>query len=171
MLTPAVQEIITDAASSNAWKSRTPRRISRTGVDGSTPISIPIHSGISKTSTPDSSENSGSSNPIDISGTSTAPPAGNLRISGIGNKRKSASPNLRKSDKLDASIDEKFTNSLVAPPISTKGFGDKLSKRSSQDLYVHVGLQHVKDPVHPVTPQFVYHGLSTVDTLDKGAGI
>ena len=45
LLTPVVKEIFADATSGNTWNNRTPRRISRTSIDGYTPISTPIHSG------------------------------------------------------------------------------------------------------------------------------
>ena len=44
LLMPAVKEIFADAMSGNAWTDRTPHRISRTGVDGSTPMYTPIYS-------------------------------------------------------------------------------------------------------------------------------
>ena len=40
ILTPATKEVATDAASCGAWVNRTPRQVSRTGVDGSTPGDI-----------------------------------------------------------------------------------------------------------------------------------
>ena len=126
------QEIFADAAPGNMWTSRTPRRISSTGVDVSTPIYTQIHSGNSITSTPDSSENSGSSITIGISGTSTAPPAGDLWIPGIGNKSQSASPNISKSNKLDPYIDRNFTSDTVLPPICTGLFNEKISNSSIQ---------------------------------------
>ena len=43
LLMTAVKEIFADAMSGNAWTDRTPHRISRTGVDGSTPMYTPIH--------------------------------------------------------------------------------------------------------------------------------
>ena len=72
LLTPEVQEIFTDAEVGSAWTNRTPRRISRTRVDGSIPISTLIHSGIRKTSTPYSSDSTGTRIYIGTSGTSTA---------------------------------------------------------------------------------------------------
>ena len=152
-------------------ENRIRRRISRTGVDVSTPISTQIHSGISETSTPDSSDITGTRISIVISSTSTAPPDEDFRSPGIGNKRKSASPNIRKSDKLDASIDGKFTNISVAPPIFTELFRDKLSNSSRRDIYARVGVHLKTCPVNPVTPKFVDRGFSTIDALNKGARI
>ena len=94
LLTPEMQKIIRDAASSNMGKSRTLRQISRTGVCGSTPI----HSGISKNSTPASSDNSGIRIPIGISSTSATPISRDLWSPWIGNKQKPTSPNIINSN-------------------------------------------------------------------------
>ena len=164
-----MQEIFTDAVSGNAWTSRTPWKISRTGIGGSTPISTQIHSLIRKVSTPDSSDSTGTSIPIGISGTSTTPPAEDIRRPGIGNKWQSTSPNIRNSDKFDAAIDVKFTNDLVVPPIFAEVFSYKLSNRSIRYLYACVGMHLATYTVNPVTPQFVDHRFSAIDSLNKGA--
>ena len=153
------------------WTGRTPLRISSTGVDRSTPISTQIHSGIRKNYTPASSDSTGTRIPIGISGTSTFPLAGYIWSPWIRNKRQSASPTIIKSNKLDAAIDGKFTNNPVALPIFTKVFSDKLSNNYIPGLYARVGMHLAKDPANPVTTQFLDHGLSTVDVLNKGAGI
>ena len=147
------------------------RKISSTGVDRSIPISTQIHSGSSKTYTPDSSENTGTRISIGTSGTSTDPPAEDLRIPGIGNKSKYDSPNLGYYDKLDTSIDGKFTNNLFAPPIFTELFSDKLSNSSIRDIYARIGMHLTTDPINPVTPKFVDLGFSNVDAPNKGDGI
>ena len=54
---PAVQEIFTYAASKNTVTNRTLWRISKTAIDRTTSV----HSGISETSNPDPSDNSGNS--------------------------------------------------------------------------------------------------------------
>ena len=59
LLMPEVHEIFADVTLGNAWINRTLQRISRTGVDGSTPFSTQIHSGISKTSNLESSDSTG----------------------------------------------------------------------------------------------------------------
>ena len=106
LLNNAVKEIFADATSGNAWTNRTLRQISRTGVDGSIPISTPIHTGMRKSSTPSYSDNdgtrgTGTGTPI---GT-TSPPYG-LNVSPkIDDIRQSATPDLRKSNKLKTSID------------------------------------------------------------------
>ena len=38
-------------------------------------------------------------------------------------------------------------------------------------IYARIGMHLATYPINPVTPQFVDHGLSTVNALNKGAGI
>ena len=148
-----------------------PRQIIRTGVDGSTPISTQINRRIRETSTPSFSDITGTRITIGVSGTSTDTPAGDLWIPGIGNKWQSSTPNLRYSNKLDASIDRKFTNNPVAPPIFTEVFIEKISNSPRQDIYECIWMQLATDTISPVTPQLVDHGFSTVDALHKGTGL
>ena len=99
LLTPTVKEIFMNATSGNAWTNRTPRRISRTGVDGSIPISTPIHIGMSKYPIPDSSDSTGTRGTgtrITI-GTNDTPFGLNVSPS-IENIRKFTTPDLRKSN-------------------------------------------------------------------------
>ena len=161
----------------NTGKNRTSRRISRTGIDGT----IPVHSGISRTSTPYPSDNSGTRinginknstpDPSGISGTSAAPPAGGLWSPRIGNIRKSTSPNTRNSNELKYDIDGKFSNDPIATPVLTQVFSEKLSNSFRRDLYRRYGVHLTTDPVNPVAPQFINHDLSTSHTLNKGARI
>ena len=124
-----------------------------------------------KSSTPASSDISGTSIPIGTSDPTTAPPFG-LNVSPeFGNIRQYATPDLIDSDKLDTSIDGKFTNNLVAPPIFTDIISEKISNSSIQDLFASVGMHLVADPVNSVTPKFVDLWFSTADALDKGADI
>ena len=118
LMTPVLQEIFAETESGNAWTSRTPQRISRTGIDGSTPISTQIHSGIIKTSTPYSSDITGTNITIDISGTSPDLPDRDLRNPRFGNKRNSTTMLIRESNKLDATVDGEFTKNPVVPHIS-----------------------------------------------------
>ena len=75
LMTTAAQEISADKASGNMWTNRTPGQIIRTGIDRYIPISTQIHSGISKTSTPYSSNITGTRISIGASVTSTTPPS------------------------------------------------------------------------------------------------
>ena len=143
------------------------RQISRTGLDGYIPIYTPIHGGISKSSTPYSSDSNGTRISIGTSGTSTVRPDGSICRPGIANKRKSATPNLRYSNKLDTPIDVKFTKILSGLPIFTDVVSDKISNIPSRDIYARVGIHLATDPVNFMTPQFLDLGFSTVDALDK----
>ena len=53
----------------------------------------------------------------------------------IVNIRKSTSPNLRNSDKLNSAVDRKLSNDLIANLVRTQVFGDKISDSSSSDIY------------------------------------
>ena len=172
LLTTGLKEIFTDVTPGNTWTNKTPQRISRNVVDGSIPISPPIHSGISKSSTPASSDitvTMDAETRIPIG--TTAPPCG-LRVSpNIDDIQQSATPDLRKSNKLYTSIDGQFTNNLVAPPIFTEVISDKLSDISIQDIYTHCRMNLTADPVNKPVPQFVYLRLYTINSLYKGASI
>ena len=171
LIMPAAKEIFVDATLGNAWNNRTPRQISRTGVDVSIQIFTPIHSGMIKYYTTGSSDSSGTRIPIGNSNTNTAPPCG-LNVSpNIGDIQKSTTPDLRDSDKIDTSVDGKFTNNLVALPIFTDILSDEISNTSIRGLYARIGMHLSADPVNSVAPKFVYLGFSTVDVLDKGAGL
>ena len=152
---PLVKEIFVDVTSCNAWTNRTPRRIGRTGVDGSILISSPIHSGMSKSSTPDYSDSSRTIISIGTSDTTSEPPCDPNVISKIGDIRQSATPDLRDSNKLYTYVDGKFTNNLVAPLIFTDVLGDKLFNSSSRDIYARVGMHLESDPINYDTSQFV----------------
>ena len=81
IMTPARKEILTDAASVGTWTYRTPRRVIRTGIDGSTPGNIGNSIVIVEKFSPDL---------IGIIG--TAPPYGLNLIQKVGDIRKSTSP-------------------------------------------------------------------------------
>ena len=155
--------------SGNAWTNRNPQQISRTGVDKSIPISTPIHSGKSKSSSPDSSGVTGTKgnrtrNPI----VNTDPPCGLNVIPKNDNIRQSTTPDLRKSNKLDTSIYGKFTNNLVVLPIFTEVICDKLSYSLSQDLYTCCRMNLTACPINILAQKFVYLDISTIDALVSG---
>ena len=117
MLMPVAIEVFVDTTLGNMWANRTPRRISRTGVDGSIPIYTPINSGMRKSSTPDSSDSNGTRITIGTGDNTTTPTYGlNVRPK-IENIRQSTTSYLRNSNKSDAAIDGKFPNNMVALPI------------------------------------------------------
>ena len=127
---------------------------------------------MSKSSTPDSSNSDGTRGTITrISIGDTASPCG-LNVSPyIGDIRESATLDLRKSNKLDTSIDQQFTNNMVAPPIFTELLWDKLSKSSSWVIYMHCWLNLAANPVNILVLKFVGLGLSNINALDKIASI
>ena len=168
---PAMKEILVDTASGNAWTNRTPWQISRNGIDGSTPSSTPIHSGMSKYSNPDSSDSSGTRIRIGTSDTTNSPPWG-LNVSpNIGSIWQSATPYLIKSNKLDAAIDGKFPDNLIEPPIFTDVLSEKLSNSSIQYLCTPCPMNFSAYPVNIPGPKFVDFGLSNIDALDKGTSL
>ena len=166
-----VKEIFLDATLGNTWTNRNPRRISRTVNDIYIPISTPNHNRMSKSSTPASSDMSGTMAPIGNSDTTTASPCGINVIQKIDNIRKSANPDLRDSNKFDIFIDGKFTNNFVASPIFTDVLSAKFSNSSRWYLYARVGMYFTSDAINPVTPKFVDLELSNIDPLDKGVGL
>ena len=87
------------------------------------------------------------------------------------NIQKSATPDLIKSNKLDTSIDVKFPNNLVVPPIFTEVICDKLYNSFIQDLYMPCRMNLAADPINILSLQLVDLGLSTIYSLDKGASI
>ena len=161
IMTPARKEILTDAASVGTWTYRTPRRVIRTGIDGSTPGDIGNSIVIVEKFSPDL---------IGIIG--TTPPYGLNLIQEVGDIRKSTSPDsVRQYQKLDSTVDRKFSNNPDSTSIFRKVLSEKLSNSSRRDLYTRCGISLTEDPVLILTPQFVYLGLLTIDVLDKGSGI
>ena len=174
---PAVHKIATDAESNNTDPNRTTQQTRRTGINRTTPV----HSGISEVPTPHPSDNirtrinaiSKNSTPYTsgISGTSAAPPAGGIWSPGIGNIWQSTSPNIREFDELNADVDRKFSNNLIVPPVITQVFREKISGSPIRDIYARCGVNLATDHVNPMESQLLDHGLYTVNSLNKGAGI
>ena len=160
-MTPVAKKIFVDATSGNVCTDKTPGKISRTGVNGTTPENIVNAYAIRKSYSPAF---------IEIIET-TSPPYGLNASQEIGNKRKSTSQDRRNFNKLDTSIDGKFTDNLVAPPILTEVNSEKLSHSSSQDLYTLCRTNLAADTVNIPAPQFVNFGLSTINTLDRIASL
>ena len=96
LMMPTVHKISVDATWVNVWTNRTPRQVSRTVIDGTTPGNIVHACGVGETSS------------LDIIGIieATVPPCG-LNVSHeIADIRQSASPDLIKSNKLDTYINK-----------------------------------------------------------------
>ena len=79
--------------------------------------------------------------------------------------------NIIKYDELNAAIDGKLSNYLIAPPVGTQLFGDKLSNRSIRGIYARCGVHLATDAINPLAPQFVNCGISAFIALNKGDGI
>ena len=103
--------------------------------------------------------------------TSASPPSGRFWSPGISNKRQYTSPNLWNSDEFGAAVDRNFFGNPIITPVLIQVFNDKLSNSSSRDIYARCNMHLAMDPFNPVIPQFVTHGLSTVNTLNKGTGV
>ena len=101
---------------------------------------------INKTFTPASSDSTGTRISIEACGTSTTLPAEAIWNPRIGNKRQSATPKIRNCNKSDTSIDGKFTNNLVTPPISTDLVSYKITRSSIRGLYARVGMHLASEP-------------------------
>ena len=145
IMIPAVKKIFADATSGNLWTNRTPQKLSRMGVNGTTPGIIGHACGISETSSLDL---------IGIIG-ATASPYGLNKIQKIWNIWKSIFLDLRHSNKLDTSIHRQFANNLVVPPIFSELIGDKLPDGSIRDIYTRCRMKVAADPVNILAPQFV----------------
>ena len=152
--------------------NRNQRRISRTGVDGTTSIHSGT-SGTSGTSNPDLSiiRVTIDAPPCGIIWTSSALPSGGLCSPRIGNVWQSTSKFFRKSDGLKAAVGRNFFSDLIALPSSTQVFGHELSNSSSRYLYTLCRANLATESFDPVEPTFVNHGIYDVITLNKNAGI
>ena len=118
-----MEEVVTIRTAYNAGANRTPLRFSRTGIGGSTPVtSVNIAVGVSGTSS------------VCTSPPPCYPPSV-LWNNNIGNIRKTNTPNLRETTKLNAHIDRSLTSDPIALSVRSQIFGDELSNISSRGLY------------------------------------
>ena len=130
------------AASGDAWTSRTPRRVSRTGVNGIPPGRIENCIGVVETSSPDL---------IVIIGTAT--PCGLNLSQDVGDIQQSTFPGLvRQSQKLDTVVDGKFSDNHGETSIFSMVLCDKFPDSSSQDIYMRCRMNLTADPVQTQTP-------------------
>ena len=124
LLTPTTKGIVVDADSGGAWMSRTTRRVSRNGIDGSTPGSIDNSIIIVEISSQDI-----------IGMIGTAPTCCLNLIQEVAYIRKSTSPGLvRKPQKLDAAIDGNPSDNCDSMSVFSKVIGEGLSDSPKWDL-------------------------------------
>ena len=98
--TPTMEEVIMIMTSYNIGANRTPWRVIRTGVDGSTLVTV-------RTRAVDG--DSGTSSDF----TSTTPPSGCIWKGSFGNIRQTTTPNLRKYSEFNNPIDRTLTNDSI----------------------------------------------------------
>ena len=157
LLTPAMKEVVTDAASGSVWVNRIPRKVIWTGVDGIT-TGKKIHD-VSVKHAP---------SPVLIGIVANFPPCGLNRSLQVSNKQQSASPALvSNTQKIDAVVDGKLPNDLDYESISSKVIGYKLSNSSIDELYLRCKMNFSGDLVQTQTPQFMDMWAPTITALDK----
>ena len=147
LIMTSVQEIFLDTYLGNTWTNRTPQQISRTGISRSIPIYTPIQRGMIKSDAPYFSDNirtRGTGTRIPIR--TTDPPYGFNASPDIDDIWQYPTPDLRKSKKIDTSIDGRFTQNLVSQPIFTEVLCDKLSDSSCRDIYTRCRMNLTADP-------------------------
>ena len=161
LLAPATKEVIAEAASGGAWVNRTLCQLSRTGVYGSTPGNI--HNSIGVVEPP---------SPVLIVIVATYLPCGLNASKNVVNKWQPTSPGLvGHTQKLDAVVERKLPNDLNYGSIFSKLIGHKISNISSGDLYTRCRINFTDDTLQTQTPQFMYLGLLTINSLDESSGI
>ena len=157
VLTPAMKEVVADTASGGAWVNMTPRKVIRTGIDGSTPCDMGHVVSIEH-----------DPSPVMIGIVSTYPPCGLNGILQVAKERKSTSPGLGgNTQKLDAVIDGNFPNDLDPASIFSKIMGHKISDGSSDDLYSRCKMNFAGDVVQTQAPQFMDLGFLDINTLNE----
>ena len=110
LLTPDMKEVVANAASVVAWINMNMRKVSRTGVGGSTPGNISNSVSVIKMSSP-----------VLIGIFGTPPIFGIEVIQEVGNKPQSTPSGLvRKSLKLDAVVDGKLPGNLNSTLLSAR---------------------------------------------------
>ena len=157
ILTTATKEVVADAALGGAWVNRTPRKVIRTGVYGSTPEEV--YNAVSVNNAP---------YPVIIGSVITSPPCGISRILQVSKKRQYNSPGLvRNTQKLDNVVDRNLPDDLDYAYIFSKVIGHKISDGSSDDIYSRCRLNFANDPIQTQAPHFMDMGLPTINILNE----
>ena len=146
-----------DAARSSARVNQTPRRVIRTGRDGSTPGNTCID-----VSSP--RDNS----PVMIGGTTVSPSCRLIGSLQVGNKWQSATPDkIRNTQKFDTFVDRKLPDDQDYASIFSKVTVRELSHGSIADLYLRLRMDFASNFVQTKAPHFVDLGLLDVNTLNE----
>ena len=148
-----MQELVVDTTPYNMGANRTPWIIIRTGIDGSTPYY------------------SGSGNSDVASCTSPTVPSVFNWNGIIGNIQQTATPKFMETSELQTSNDRIFSNDYNAPSIGSRIIHDELSVSSRRDIYLSCRTNVAEETVQPMGPQLFIHGVPTIYTLNKNAGI
>ena len=154
---PKTKEFITDVARSSVWVNRTPKRVNRTEMDGSTPgdTCIDVRS-------------PQANSPVLTGGTTVSTSWGISGSLQVGNKMQSTSPDkIRDTPKLDASVDRNFPGDWYYASIFSKVIGCELSHGSSTDLCSRCRMDFAINVVQTKAPQFVDLGLPAVNTSNE----
>ena len=155
--TPLMKELVAYTTTYRMMNvNRTPRRISRTGIYGSTP---------------------GAS----ISGTSSVfifpsptPPFVWRWNCGIGNIDQTATgntPSFRNSSEFCTSIDVIFSNDSNVLSVIIQIICDELSVSYGRNLNLRNRMDVADETVQPMRPRLFIHGLLTIDKLDENTRI
>ena len=155
LLAPSMKEVIVDTASDGVWVNRTPRQLSWTVFEGTTPGNI--RNSVSAEHDPW---------PVLIEINGTFPTCGLGGSLQVGNKRHSSSSGLVwQIQKLDSVIDGKLPDDLDSESIFSKLIGHKISNSFSGDLYLSCRMNFVDDRVQTKAPQFMSLGFSAINEL------
>ena len=131
----------------------TPHRVSRTDLDGSTPVA------------------SYSGNSALASCPSPIPIYVCIWNGIIGNIGQTNTPNFRETSENHVSIHRIFSNYSNVPSIGSQILYDKFLISSSRDIYAHCGVGVALETVQPMVPQLVRHNIPTIDILNEKSGL
>ena len=147
--TLSMQELIAVTTLYSTGPNSSPKRVIKTGIDGSTP------------------DASGSgTNDVDICPIPTPPSVCIWDVSVV-NKGQNTTPNFRETSELLIYIDRRLSNDSDVPSVGSQIIRDKLSISSGRDNYSQCSMDVAAETIQPMGPQLVTHGLLTIDTLKK----
>ena len=154
LLTPVTKEVVTDVARGSVQINRTPRHVSHTGRDGSTPEKTGIAVGSKLAPAL-----------VLIVITNISPACGISGTLQVGKKQQSTSPDkVRNEQKLDTAADGKIPNEYDSASFFSKVIGHELSHGSSNKLYLCCWMKLSSNVVQIKALQFVNLGIPAVST-------